>query len=671
MNLALLGLQLTSPIATPTAKNFRPRSWPPAADWAPVVDAQGNPQCLYSDTTWPLDVWAGTPLKVTFGDGSTRGARVSPANADLLRQCAVWLLWGPRGCRTATTFANKFAVIKPLFVACTRQGIVATDLYRFEAVIDEVATLFPPSKFDYAVSVLHDLFDAREHLGFCLVDRSILARLAKLSPEHAARQTPYIPARIWTYQLGRLRTCLEEYQANSEAIEDCFRFCLAAYASHFGSLKLAFNGKLRPRNTTPFQKSKGRGKSQGLFKLTSDRFGITEYIERWVGPITGRSQIRKFSQYLDVVVTAGLAYLMNFSLMRVEEAWNLRSDCLHIEKDELFGEIYMLCGKTTKTEADSDARWPVSRSVTLALDAMKHIAALRMLCAIERDGIGLTKDDVLNPYITSYQYEPWSISKNRSYSIRPVPRNYQQCLDCYPQLLDPAEITIQDDDLRIARLMTPSLSEDIFKVGAPWKFGWHQLRRTGAVNMLSSDLVEESSLQLLLKHQTRMMTLYYGRNHAKLVLSAETRRLFLKTMYEEVGRDLRRLSSPQFISPLGPTRKEAIVKFISISDATDLEKAAQQGKVGARRIRAGFCVNHNPCPYGGIDAIAHCLGSDADKGCIDLILDVKRRPGIQKYEMAIDHQLKGTHSKSPKYESLQTEKRAIKKYYDIAKTQDR
>ena len=56
--------------------------------------------------------------------------------------------------------------------------------------------------------------------------------------------------------------------------------------------------------------------------------------------------------------------------------------------------------------------------------------------------------------------------------------------------------------------------------------------------MLSSDLVEESSLQLLLKHQTRMMTLYYGRNHAKLVLSAETRRLFLKTMYEEVGRDL-------------------------------------------------------------------------------------------------------------------------------------
>ena len=42
MTLDLLGLQLDSPLAYPAAKNFRPPSWPPPADWAPVVDAEGN-----------------------------------------------------------------------------------------------------------------------------------------------------------------------------------------------------------------------------------------------------------------------------------------------------------------------------------------------------------------------------------------------------------------------------------------------------------------------------------------------------------------------------------------------------------------------------------------------------------------------------------------------------
>lgn len=672
MNLGVLGLQLVSPLAHPGARNFRPPSWPPPSDWAPVVDAQGKPQCIYADSSWPLDVWAGSPLKINFGDGATKGARISPANADLLRQCAVWFLWGPRGCRVATTFADKVATIKPLFVACTRQGIVATDLMRFEAVLDQVAASFPPSGFDTAITILHELLDAREHLGFCLLSRDGLARLSKLMPTHEARQTPYIPPRIWSYQLTRMRECLEDYATHRPQIEACFGFCLDAYAHNFGALKLAVSSKRDPR-TPPFQNKKSyrRFEYHGSFRLTADRFGLTEQIEKWVGPLTGRIQITKFSQYLDVVSTAGLAYLLNFSLMRVDEAWNLRSDCLLIEKDESFGDVHMLCGETTKTDSDSDARWPVSKSTTLAIDVIKHIAALRMRCAKERGDIGLTPEDVSNPYLFSYQYEPWSNGMHKFYRTRPACRNYQQCLDNYPLLLDPAQLTTGEEDLRIARLMTPSLDEEVFKVGNPWRLGWHQLRRTGAVNMLSSDLVDESSLQLLLKHQSRVTTLYYGRNHSRLALSEETRTLFLKTMYQEIGRDLRKLPSPRFVSPLGSARKEAIVTFIKEADASALDKAARQGKVGARRIRAGFCVNHRPCPYGGIEAIAHCLGTDDGKGCPDLMLDTSRQSSIQLYEKAIDEQLKTVHPDSPRHRSLQAEKLAIGRFYDIIQTQDR
>lgn len=182
--------------------------------------------------------------------------------------------------------------------------------------------------------------------------------------------------------------------------------------------------------------------------------------------------------------------------------------------------------------------------------------------------------------------------------------------------------------------------------------------------MLSSDMVDESSLQLLLKHQSRVMALYYGRNHSRLNLSQETRTLFLKTMYQEHGRELRRLDSPRFISPLGAARKADIVAFIKENDALDLEKAARQGKIGARHIKAGFCVKNRSCPFGGHEAIAHCLGGDNHKGCPDLLLDINKTSDIRAYEVVVDDQLNIVHPNSPRHNRLQAEKQAIRKFFE-------
>ena len=369
MNLNLLSLQITASMVNPEASNFRPPNWPPPPDWAPILDAQGNPVCRYSDSSWPLDVWAGEPLKINYGDGKTRGARIDRANADILRQCTTWFMCRPRGCRTASSLADKVNTIKPLFVVCAEQGILASDLMRFEAVIDKVAAALAPSGFAYAITVLHELLDASEQLGFCLLNQDGLARLAKLQPDHDEQQTPYIPPRIWTYQLNRLRACLEDYAQHRNRIEDCFRFCVEAYAYNHGSLKAAMISKASGR-ISPFNKTKSRQaiRYHGSFKLTADRFGITELIERWAEPFKnekGEKQITKFSQYLDLVCAAGLAYLLNFSLMRIQEGYSLRSDCLLIERDEKFGDIPILVGETTKTDPDADARWPVSKSAPL------------------------------------------------------------------------------------------------------------------------------------------------------------------------------------------------------------------------------------------------------------------------------------------------------------------
>ena len=164
---------------------------------------------------------------------------------------------------------------------------------------------------------------------------------------------------------------------------------------------------------------------------------------------------------------------------------------------------------------------------------------------------------------------------------------------------------------------------------------------------------------------------YYCRNYSRLALNENTRILFLKTMYKELGRALRNLPSPQFVSPLGADRKEVIVHLIKEADALALDKAAKQGQVSAKRIRAGFCVNHRPCPYGGIEAIAHCLGEDGGKGCPDLLIDMKKEGSVQLYEKVVDDQLKVVHPESPRYQSLQAEKRAIGKFYAVVQAQNR
>lgn len=673
MKLDLLGLHIDSPIVHPHAVNFRPPSWPPPPDWGPILDADGVPACFYRDSIWPLDVWAGTPCKLNFGDGKSRGGgkRIDSANAEFLRQCTTWFMYGPRGCRTAGALKNKFLSIKPLFAICSQEGILASNLMRFDAVIDKVAQALAKSGFGHVLSYLHDLLDASELLGFCLLNQEGLARLAKLRPEHEIEQTPYIPPRIWTYQLKRLRECLQDYTEHQDRIEDCFRFCLEAYAVSHGSLKAAMSSTAAT-SKSPFGKRPTKT-SKGPFKLTADRFGVTDLLERWTGPFTnGKSenQIIKLSQYLDLVSKAGLAYLLNFSLMRIEEGYSLRSDCLLVEHDKTYGDIPMLVGATTKTDPDSDARWPVSKSAAIAIEAMKHIAALRMLCAHERDDLGITEEDKIAPYLMSYQYEPWSLGKSKPYGTRPKPWTYQQFLSAYPLLLDNEQITITAEDLQIALQITPTLNRDAFKIGVAWPFAYHQLRRTGAVNMQASGLVDEPSLQLQLKHQTRAMTLYYGRNHSRLALNEETRTMFLKAMYQEQARALSAIPGPQFVSPLGETRKAAIVHMISEKDAAALSKAIKRGGVSARNIRAGFCFNARPCPYGGIESITHCLGEEDSKGCPDLLLDKTKVGDIKRYEKAVDDQLAVVHPDSPRCRALLGEKRSIEKFYAHAQAKN-
>jgi hypothetical protein len=678
MRLEQLGLNIDSSLITPTAANFRPTTWPPADDFPVIIDHRGEVVSRYGDPVWFLWPWAKTTMVLNFGDGPQKRGHpsITKANANVLRQLAAWWLYGPRAVQQPQLLVSRCSSVRPLFVLCSNEGIVATDLVRFPTVGDKLAEVLNRSHAEYAFSLLHQLYEQRSQVGFLLLDAEALRRLEANLPDHQKRQTPYIPPRIWAYQVNRLREVLTDFQDNRKNIEACYRFCLDAYARNFGSLADACAPRGdRKSGRSPFAFQDDRTGAvtgavfHGEFSLTAKRFGIDSLLQKWVlqpdesidGP--GRS-VKTLTTYLTLIGYVGIAYIINFSLMRIQEAWNLRADCLEVEVDEIIGKVYLLKGVTTKTVEDSDARWITSPWSQHAVEAMASIAKLRMISAAANPVVPTENSDLANPFLVPKQYEPWAGTRKTTLplSVRHGYPSYSMVIGSFPRLFDPETIRITADDLPIARRVSPDVEA---KVGDIWPFAWHQLRRTGAVNMLASGLVSESSAQYELKHTSRPMTIYYGQGRSRVMLNAEAQTEYRRTMYEVVGKEIGNLFSARYVSPYGEERKAAILKLVDAKDDTRLTAAARDGKVSYRRTLFGGCTKRGACPFGGIDNIIRCGGGDDREPCADALYDRERESHVRRLDQEIMARIEDAPEGSPLSESLHAQKRAVENVLNV------
>lgn len=668
--LSQLSLAIDSPLAVPNAPNYRPTSWPPPRDWPVIINADGHVVSRWGDPIWRLDPWAGKAVTLNFGDGPVKkyAAVIDPENADLLRIITGWWIYGPNGARGYRSLKTRFDQMRRMFVLCAQESILASELSHFPLVSDRLAGVTLTSRASEFLALLHELYERRDALGFTLLDRGGLSRLAASLPEHQTSQTAYIPPRIWHYQVTRLRECLDDFLAHRGPIEECFRFCLNAYQHNSTNLE----GQSRHTSFNPFQwpsdgstgKCTGR-QYHGPFIDTARRFGIANLLERWLGLRADEIRIRTLTRYLNLVSRVGLSYLLNFSLMRVEEAWNLRSDCLQVEHDPHFGDIYVLRGRTTKTMSDPEALWITSPSAKVAVEAMQVVADLRAECKLPPTVKG---DDPAPRYLTGYALEPWSSKRSRvSHDLRPTIPSYAGTLQQFDLLLDREQLRISPEDLELARLVTPTLS-DQFSVGEIWPLAWHQLRRTGAVNMQASGIVSEASLQFQLKHVARAMSLYYGQNHSRVRLEEKAHTLYVRTMYETLGQQLQLLTSHRFTSPHGEKRKSEIVRMISSADTKKAIDLAKKGLMTYRPILLGICTSRVPCPYGGVDSIAHCGGGDSpedSKPCADVLYDLEQLNQVKAWEDVLDERLAIAEAGSPLRSSLEAQKRSVESYRHV------
>lgn len=678
-----LGFKIANALVTTTSRCFRPPSWPPPKDWVVSEDVHGNPFSLWGGPNWDFSAWAGKAFILNFS--STRHARKAAplglGNQHVLRMLTTEIIWGPNAARSWAEIRKRFNLIRRIVVLCDGEGVPADEISRYPKLLERASALYTNADRRYLISILDRLHRSRHRLGFMLMDEHAIAHLSKIFAEvddAEVEQTAYIPPRIWTYQNLRLRECLDEFLGHRQQVEDCFRFCVDAYAHNFGSLAdaLCRNGAASTR--IPFSKQKkGAGTQtgrqyQGPFELTARTFGIDKLLEKWV--ITSRNNrigIKSLAAYLTLVQSAGFAYIANFTLQRKEEAAELRSDCLMWDQDPVLGRIATIRGDTTKTDPDSDAWWPTCPSVEVAITAMTAVAMLRVRCATAIPLVNCTEYDKTNPYLFNSTYEPWSSVPGRAkpYTTRPAVQTYESLMKRYPLLFDPEQLRITEDDLITARMFTPNLDKKgKFRVGKVWPLAYHQLRRTGAVNMFASGLLSDTSIQAIMKHLTLRQTQHYGRNFSRVRSNEEYDAQVMCARYEVMGKQIAGLVDERYVSPLGAGRKqEILVNMLTQKEFTTLVNASKNGEVSFRETRLGGCTKRGHCAYGGIESISRCSGGDGDKPCRDAIFDRNKKSAAEEQLVSIARRINEAKANSPRKRALEAEANGLRNFLDAIK----
>ncbi len=609
-------LKLDSPHVAPGAVNYLLPTFPPPSDFPIAVDKEGRVVSRYSDPSWNLTWLAGRSLLLDFGIAPRRSdsLRLSAGNSELLKQLMAYYMYGERNLVTPETLRFYASALRSLFKLCDENGILLSDIARYPKVVAKIKDVVHPSKLSVVMSMLFELYNARELLQFQILLPKELQAIIRSVPVVVKRQHPCIPPRLWLYQIGRCRQMLEEFNARRADFETLYERCLDVYRREYGSLRAFYKMPPGPR-LSAFQANAMAG--YGSFADLARESGVAEIIEKWVvdvgATIDDNTGIRLLGKYFGAVQFVGSVYLATFSGMRASEVARLRSDCLTVDRDERVGDIYLLKGDTRKTVDDDNAIWITSPTARIAVDAMSAIARLRIAVAIEDPRVVVSQAMVDNPYLITRSYEPWGVKRERELASGEEVRrilSYREWRHRCPRLFDLDAIRITKEDMNAASLVTPSLDMDLYAVGKPWNFTMHQLRRTLNVNATHSGMVSLPSLQYEMKHQTPAMSLYYGQGFSRLGLNKAMTTEFLETMFQALATRASSLLGDEFVSPLGEEHKTRMIEFISQRSASQLLAMAKKGQISIRETVLGVCMNRDYCAYGGIDHLSECTRCD-------------------------------------------------------------
>lgn len=642
---------LRSDLVTPSSDLWRPPSFPPPDGWAVSVDKQGLNLSRYGDDYWDFSAFSHRK-GFNFSKQS-----LTSNNKKLVKQALLLIFYHPElfpG--TVKSCQIYFDMLVKIARVCDSEGVLISELSQFKLLHPKVAEELKCSSYNDYLRMLHKLLLCSKDMGFIIADKTTIAFLSNQSEIWEKVQTPYIPPRIWNYQLQRLNECIDDYIRHKTHIKKAFNWLSEAYY-HNKSLSID-NTYFSPFNKRD-EKADLRQVYDGDFIQFLKDFSLDSLFSKWMtGDRKKGVNVQHFTTYLNLVRDACVIYTLNFSLQRHEEASSLKVDCFKVEKDLKLGKIALIFGETTKTDPDSDARWVVPMTVRKAVIAGSSIAGFRNRHR-PRD---LFKETNERLYLMTPSWEPWAANKTRN-------ENVTLKISSLSSLLNEQIISITEDDWKVAMSLTPNLNrKDGFGIGKPWKFSSHQYRRTTNVNMFASNMVADQSLQWIMKHLTRNMTLYYGRNYSNLRLNSEAETTMIIESYKAIYRqlvsvveDATECVRPQAIEVL-PTN---LINLVEVKDEKRLTKLIKNDDVGCRETLLGFCVKSGSCEYGGIESIAKCAGADGKGICADAIFKRKNESKLIKLKGQYEKELEHLGANSIRTSALKQEIYGIGVYLDV------
>lgn len=668
---AILNFMHRSPLVINNSETFRPTSFPPPDQWPVTIDKGGKPLSLYGDDYWDMNAFGFYGYH--FGKHG-----LCEKNKRLLKQTLVFIMYHPKvfpgklsSCRSYFNTALKISIF------CEKHKITICELYRFPHLFTEAAKFLQCSRILDVISHIHKLNLYKDELGFTLGGSGFLKVLSQEAIITEITQHPYIPPRLWNYQVRRLDEFLGDFIKNRDALEKAYLWMCNAYAFNMAVFPKENRQYWSPFGSRNLYKSK-RKIYIGCFDDFLEDYELLGLFEKWMVREQKNEAPRytplQMSGYLSLVRDVAIIFILNFSMQRKSEAASLRSDCFHVEHDKHLGNICLISGETTKTDPDSDARWVVPDTVKKAIDVAAWIAKLRIKGI--PPSIRIQKDIEQNPFLLSPACELWCARQGYEISeagYRALFSDHRRSLDydnLYRRganLFDEKELLITEDDARIALALTPNLhNRDWFGIGKPWRFTTHQARRTLAVDMFASPDVSVGSIQHQMKHFTRNMALYYGRNYSNIHLDSKVQKTLIAESYSSIYRRLVELAENEIenVRPHGNTSHiEKLIDLIDASEEKKLDSLIRSGEVGFRRTLLGFCMKAGPCEYGGIESISKCAGRDGI--CSDAIFARNNKTKLLKLKADYEREISKLTENDMRFYSLKQEIYAIEVYMNV------
>lgn len=648
---------------------FRPPTFPPPDDWPVSVNTEGTHLSFFKDDYWDMHAFG------FYGFNFNRSS-LSEENKRLLKRAMVLIIYHPR------LFPGKLSSCQPYFQTlcrlaefCETQQILISHLYRFPHLFTKAAEHIQCARILDRISQLHKLNLYCEELGFVIGGKRFLQVMSRERRSVEAVQYPYIPPRLWNYQVTRLNEALDDFIKHRELFEKAFMWLHHAYSHN--------RGRVASKYLSPFHDhdlyKKRRVLYPGNFEKFLEDFGLLDLFNKWLEP--GVRKVPRFStlsisKYLSLIRDVAIIFILTFSMQRKSEATSLRSDCFEIEHDKNLGNICTIRGETTKTDPDSDARWVVPETVKKAVDAASWIAKLRLNMLAKE--FNVPRDIKENPYLLSPACELWSTFSGRKMTEKDCHRllksfkrilDYSNLMRRGSKLFEDNEIQISEEDARIALSLTPNLEKKAwFGIGKPWKFTTHQSRRTLAVNMFASSNISVASIQHQMKHFTRNMTLYYGRNYANISLNSKVQRTLIAESHSNIYRQLIEIASNDIdhVRPHNTSRSiDSLINIIDASEEQKLQRLIKAGEVGCRKTLLGFCMTKGSCEYGGVESISKCAGGDGRGICAEAIFSRKNKDALIRLKKDYEIEMANLSEDSIRRNALKLETYAIEVYLNV------